>query len=207
MGSSILLQPSRCHSSRHLSASCLPPVSPLQKKRCKIKQAQKKVETLSATVPPCTTLPLANGCPPCGGSGSLQPLLPPRLRDALSEGSSEGSSSHSDEPSFCGVAASCRRLCDSLPPQGRTRAERRAYKRRRSKPSSCGRGGGGATDGVVELLQVPRRRSDPVLSGGVIVSRGGGGGMGSMSSLQDLMKVKQEMSAGTLGAMAISGPP
>lgn len=181
-------------------------VSSLQKKRCKIKQAQKKVETLSCAVPPCTTLPLANGGPPCGGG--LQLPLPPRLREALSEGSSEGSSSHSDEPSFCGVAASCRRLCDSLPPQGRTRAERRAYKRRRSKPSSCGRGGGvSGTDGVVELLQAPRRRSDPVLSGGVVVSGGGGGGVGPMSSLQDLMKAKQEMSAGTLGAMAISGPP
>ncbi|XP_041952588.1 SUN domain-containing ossification factor-like isoform X3 [Alosa sapidissima] len=146
-----------------------------QKKRCK-----KKVETLSAVVVPSAALPLANG----GPQGGLQP--PVALRDGQSEGSSEGSS-HSDEPSFCGVAASCRRLCDSLPPQGRTRAERRAYKRRRSKPTG--------SSGVVELLQAPRRRSDPVLSGGT-----------GMTSLQDLMKGKKEMSAGTLGAMAISGP-
>ncbi|KAL2097723.1 hypothetical protein ACEWY4_006930 [Coilia grayii] len=159
-----------------------------KKKRCKMKQAQKKVETLHATVLPSIALPLANGGTQCGSSGPGSRLQPPvPHRDSLSEGSSEGSS-HSDEPSFCGVAT-CRRLCDNLPPQGQTRAERRAYKRRRSK-QNCG--------GVVELLQAPRRRSDPVLSGGA------GGGV---PSLQDLMKGKKDMSTGTPGSVAISGPP
>ncbi|XP_063075343.1 SUN domain-containing ossification factor-like [Engraulis encrasicolus] len=159
-----------------------------KKKRCKMKQAQKKVETLQATVLPSIALPLANGGTLCGsaspGPGSrLQPPVPHLHRDSLSEGSSEASS-HSDEPSFCGVAT-CRRLCDNLPPPGPTRAERRAYKRRRSKQNS---------GGVVDLLQAPRRRSDPVLTLG----------RGPAPSLQDFLKAKPEMSSGPHGPVPVS---
>lgn len=72
-----------------------------------------------------------------------QSLLEPPFRDSPSEGSSEASS-HSDDPSFCGITAACNRMCDGLPPK--SRAERRALRRRRPRPSA-----------VVDYLKAPSR--------------------------------------------------
>lgn len=106
----------------------------------------------------------------------LKQLLQPTFGDSPSEGSSEGSS-HSDDPSFCGITAACPRICDGLPP-GRTRAEKRALRRRRLKPSCA----------VVDLLHVPRRDSNDPLP----------------VTLQDYMKRKTEHSSGPF--VAIPGP-
>ncbi|XP_041698705.2 SUN domain-containing ossification factor isoform X1 [Coregonus clupeaformis] len=118
---------------------------PANKKKNRSKM--KTVEPLKCTAF-CAPL-LANGRAP---RGTMDPtpctghLSHPAFRDPPFEGSSEGSS-QSDEPSFCGLAAtSCTRLCDGLPPP-RSRAAKRAFKRRSSKPG-CG---------VVDLLQTPRR--------------------------------------------------
>ncbi|XP_047446333.1 SUN domain-containing ossification factor-like isoform X2 [Mugil cephalus] len=75
-------------------------------------------------------------------------FLQPPFRDSPSEGSSEASS-HSDDPSFCGITTACSRICDGLPPP-KTRAEKRALRRRRPKPSCA----------VVDLLHAPRRDKD-----------------------------------------------
>ncbi|XP_054889103.1 SUN domain-containing ossification factor-like isoform X2 [Poeciliopsis prolifica] len=75
----------------------------------------------------------------------IKHLLQPVFRDSPSEGSSEGSS-QSDDPSFCGITSACSRICDGLPP-AKTRAEKRALRRRRLKPVCA----------VVDLLHAPRR--------------------------------------------------
>ncbi|XP_007555030.1 SUN domain-containing ossification factor isoform X2 [Poecilia formosa] len=75
----------------------------------------------------------------------IKHLLQPVFRDSPSEGSSEGSS-QSDDPSFCGLTSACSRICDGLPPV-KTRAEKRALRRRRLKPACA----------VVDLLHAPRR--------------------------------------------------
>ncbi|XP_068594004.1 SUN domain-containing ossification factor-like isoform X2 [Cebidichthys violaceus] len=107
-------------------------------------------------------------------------LLQPLFRDSPSEGSSEGSS-HSDDPSFCGITAACGRVCDGFPPP-KTRAEKRAFRRRRPKP--CCAGGG--------LLQVPRRDWREPLH---------------ISTIQDIMNRKTEQSSGTFGVnVSLSGP-
>ncbi|MEQ2290617.1 hypothetical protein AMECASPLE_005014 [Ameca splendens] len=106
----------------------------------------------------------------------LKQLLPPAFRDSPSEGSSEGSS-HSDDPSFCGITAACSRVCDGLPP-AKTRAEKRALRRQRLKPSCA----------VVDLLHAPRRdRNDPV-----------------PVTIQDIMNRKTEHNSGPF--VAIPGP-
>lgn len=119
-----------------------------KKRRRKIKPLE-KVETLK---PSLHFVPgLTNGAIVCNGAPVItnptllsKRLLQPTLRDSPSEGSSEGSS-HSDDPSFCGITAACSRICDGLPPP-RTRAEKRALRRRRPKPSCA----------VVDLLHAPR---------------------------------------------------
>ncbi|KAM6948238.1 SUN domain-containing ossification factor [Aplochiton taeniatus] len=100
----------------------------------------------------------------------------PGFRNPPSEGSSEGSS-HSDDPSFCGLANACTRLCDGLPPP-RSRADKRAFKRRRSKPSCA----------VVDLLQAPRRDQ---------------GETKPLPVLQDMMRGNKELRSGPLGVTAL----
>lgn len=125
------------------------PHPPTQKRRRKIK-ALDNVELL---VPPFhTAAGLCNGSAVCNGapvttdpSALAKRFLQPTFRDSPSEGSSEGSS-HSDDPSFCGITTACSRICDGLPPP-KTRAERRALRRRRPK-SSCT---------VVDYVQAPQR--------------------------------------------------
>lgn len=147
----------------------------MQKKRCKMKG--EKVETLKPSVPPPA---VANGGPKCNG-------VPPHAvflssgetgmsssKDPTSEGSSEGSS-QSDESYFCGIST-CTRLCNGLPPP-KTKTEKRAFKRRRSKMLEQGKFMG----------DVP-----PVQTS-------------TMPTLEDLMKGNKEMSMGNFGVTAVTG--
>nr|XP_019967038.1 PREDICTED: SUN domain-containing ossification factor-like isoform X2 [Paralichthys olivaceus] len=144
-----------------------------------------KVETLKPSFHAASEL--SNGAVLCNGvpittipTPFTKRLLQPLFRDSLSEGSSEGSS-HSDDPSFCGITTACSRICDGLP-QPKTRAEKRALRRRRPKPGCA----------VVDLLQVPQRdRREPL----------------PMSTIEDIMNRKTEQSSGTFGVnVALSGP-
>ncbi|CAB1326459.1 unnamed protein product [Coregonus sp. 'balchen'] len=150
---------------------------PANKKKNRSKM--KTVEPLKCTAF-CAPL-LANGRAP---RGTMDPtpctghLSHPAFRDPPFEGSSEGSS-QSDEPSFCGLAAtSCTRLCDGLPPP-RSRAAKRAFKRRSSKPG-CG---------VVDLLQTPRRDGSEATP--------------TILTLQDHIGGGKELAAGRLGVTAL----
>ncbi|KAG7266492.1 hypothetical protein CRUP_017820, partial [Coryphaenoides rupestris] len=92
------------------------------------KRRKASVPTESTTAPYVETPAPPGGLllPPltCNGALPWRPAthavrtLRPAFMDYRSEGSSEGSSSHSDEPSFCGVAAGvCTRgLCQGPPP-------------------------------------------------------------------------------------------
>ncbi|XP_054481085.1 SUN domain-containing ossification factor-like isoform X2 [Anoplopoma fimbria] len=155
-----------------------------KRRRRKMKPLE-KVETLKASFHAapelCNGAVLCNGVPVTTNPTPLaKRLLQPMFRDSPSEGSSEGSS-HSDDPSFCGITTACNRICDGLPAP-RTRAEKRAFRRRRPKPSCA----------VVDLLQVPRRvRSEPL----------------HISTIQDIMNRKTEQSSGTFGVnVALSSP-
>lgn len=123
-----------------------------QRRRRKVKSLD-KVETVKASF--LSAAELCNGGAKCNGAPAVQHpallthrLLPPAFRDSPSEGSSEGSS-HSDELSFCGITTACTRMCDGVPP-AKTRAEKRASRRRRPRP-------GGYME--AELLQ-PHRDSE-----------------------------------------------
>ncbi|KAF3858656.1 hypothetical protein F7725_011857, partial [Dissostichus mawsoni] len=155
-----------------------------ERRRRKMKPLE-KVETLKPSFHAATEL--CNGAVVCNGVPvSTHPipftkrLLQPMFRDSPSEGSSEGSS-HSDDPSFCGITTACNRICDGLP-QPRTRAEKRALRRGRPKPSCA----------VVDLIQVPRRgRADEM----------------PISTIHDLMKRHTEQRSGTYGVnVPLSGP-
>ncbi|XP_049338814.1 SUN domain-containing ossification factor isoform X2 [Astyanax mexicanus] len=155
-----------------------------QKKRCKMK-SNVKPETLTPAALPVSSIP--NGRPQsyslplqsldskllCGGSG---PSLF-TFRDPPSEGSSEASS-HSDEPSFCGIST-CSRLCEGLPPP-KSRSEKRAFRRRRSRPNCT----------VVQQLLQPVESSIPPVQPG---------------PMQGFIKTTTELSAGRVGVTTISG--
>ncbi|XP_071372475.1 SUN domain-containing ossification factor-like isoform X2 [Centroberyx affinis] len=155
-----------------------------KRRRSKIKPSE-KVETLKPSLHAAPEL--ANGAVVCNGvplttnlTSPTRRLLQPTFRDSPSEGSSEGSS-HSDDPSFCGIATACNRICDGLPPP-KTRAEKRALRRRRPKPGYV----------VVDLVQAPCRDKSESLP---------------ISTLQDVMSRKTEQSSGTFGVNAtLSGP-
>ncbi|XP_056149037.1 SUN domain-containing ossification factor-like isoform X2 [Lampris incognitus] len=143
-----------------------------------------RVETLK---PSSHSVPeLANGAIECNGvpipTNSASPvkgLIHPSFRDSPTEGSSEGSS-QSDDPSFCGITKACTRICEGLPAP-KTRAEKRALRRRRPK-SSCT---------VVDLVQAPRRDKSASLP---------------ISTFQDLVSRKKEQSSGTFRVnAALSG--
>lgn len=155
-----------------------------KRRRRKLKPME-KVETLKpsfhAAPELCNGGVVCNGVPVTTNPTPLtKSLLQPMFRDSPSEGSSEGSS-HSDDPSFCGITTACTRICDGHPPP-KTRAERRASRRRRLKPSCP----------VVDLLQAPRRdKSEPL----------------PISTIHDIMNRKTEQSSGTFGVnVALSGP-
>ncbi|XP_069020687.1 SUN domain-containing ossification factor-like isoform X2 [Embiotoca jacksoni] len=152
-----------------------------KKRRRKMKPAE-KMETLKPSFHAAPEL--CNGAAICNGVPFIatptpfaKRLLQPSFRDSPSEGSSEGSS-HSDDPSFCGIATACPRICDGLPTP-KTRAEKRALRRRRLKPSCA----------VVDFLHAPRRvKSEPL----------------PISVIEDIMNRKTEPSSGTF--VALSGP-
>ncbi|KAJ8388470.1 hypothetical protein AAFF_G00133460 [Aldrovandia affinis] len=148
-----------------------------KKKRCKMKG--EKVETLKPSVPAPA---VANGGPKCNGfcppHGTFLPsgeLCMPSSKEPPSEGSSEGSSL-SDESYFCGIS-SCTRLCNGHPPP-KTKTERKAFKRRRSKMVEQGRY-------MEEVLQVQTS---------------------AMPTLEDLMKGNKEIGVETFGVTAVTGP-
>lgn len=143
-----------------------------------------KVETVTASF--LSAAELCNGGAKCNGVSAVRhpallthTLMPPAFRDSPSEGSSEGSS-HSDEPSFCGITTACTRMCDGLPPP-KTRADKRASRRRRPKPGGCV---------VAELLQRDGSEAAPPIS-----------------TIQDLMKARTEPGAGPFGPNAGLSPP
>ncbi|XP_058887387.1 SUN domain-containing ossification factor isoform X5 [Acipenser ruthenus] len=143
-----------------------------KKKRCKM-----KVDTLKPSVP---APPVANGGVKSNGPlQSHSAFLPSgevctsSYKGPPSEGSSEGSS-HSEESYFCGIS-SCTRLCNDQPPP-KTKTEKRAFKRRRSKMDP-----GKYMAGLIQTKT------------------------GSVPSMQDFMKGNKEMSVGTFGVTAVSG--
>ncbi|XP_073347557.1 SUN domain-containing ossification factor-like isoform X2 [Pagrus major] len=156
-----------------------------RKRRRRKMKPMEKVETLKPSFHAAPEL--CNGGVVCNGvpvitnpSPFAKRLLQPMFRDSPSEGSSEGSS-HSDDPSFCGITTACSRICDGLPPP-KTRAEKRASRRRRPKPSCA----------VVDLLQAPRRDKSEQLP---------------ISTIHDIMNRKKEQSSGTFGVnVTLSGP-
>lgn len=154
-----------------------------QKKRCKMK-SNIKPETLTPDILPVSSIP--NGRPqgnslPFRCLDSKLPSVGPGpslfFRDPPSEGSSEASS-HSDEPSFCGIST-CNRLCEGLPPP-KSRSEKRAFKRRRSRPNCT----------VVQQLLQPVESSGPPVRPG---------------PMQGLIKTTTELGAGRVGVTTISG--
>lgn len=155
-----------------------------QKRRRKVKPIE-KVETLrpSFHVTPklCNGGALCNGVPVTSNPAPLtKRLLPPVFRDSPSEGSSEGSS-HSDDPSFCGIATSCSRICEGVPP-AKSRTEKRASRRRRPQPGCS----------VIDFLQAPKKDKSKLLQ---------------ISTIEDIMKRTTEQSPGTFGVhVALSGP-
>lgn len=137
-----------------------------------------KVETLKPSL--YAAPELSNGDIVCNGAtvtanpyALTKTLLQPTFRDSPSEGSSEGSS-HSDDPSFCGITTACTRICDGLPPP-KTKAEKRALRRRRPKPGCV----------VVDLLQAPRRDKSESLP---------------IFTVQDFMSRRTQQSPGMFGA-------
>lgn len=159
-------------------------IFPTQKRRRKVKPIE-KVETLRASLHVSPELfnggILCNGVPQTSNPPPLtKKLLPPAFRDSPSEGSSEGSS-HSDDPSFCGIATTCSRICDGVrPPKSQT--EKRASRRRRSKPGCA----------VIDFLQAPKKDKHKLLQ---------------ISTIEDIMNRTTERSSGTFGVnLALSGP-
>ncbi|XP_034038662.1 SUN domain-containing ossification factor-like isoform X2 [Thalassophryne amazonica] len=156
-----------------------------KRRRRKLKPTQ-PVETLKPFLGAASEL--SNGTVRCNGALPViknptslpQRLLQPAMRASPSDGSSEGSS-QSDDPSFCGIAAACTRICDGLPPP-ESRAEKRAMRRRRSKPSCV----------VVDFVDAPHRdKSKSLLS----------------TTMQDMLNRKTEQSSGTFGLkVTLSGP-
>lgn len=157
-----------------------------RKRRRRKMKPMEKVETLKPSfhAPPelCNGAVVCNGVPVNTNPTPLaKRLLQPMFRDSPSEGSSEGSS-HSDDPTFCGITTACSRICEGVPPP-KTRAEKRALRRRRPKPNCA----------VVDLLQAPRRDKSELLP---------------ISTTQaPIMNRKTEQSSGTFGInVALSGP-
>lgn len=164
---------------QHEETQSLYPASKKRRRR-KVKSLD-KVETLKPSLQAAE--PLQNKAPVfCNGMSGLtenpsltQRLLEPPFRDSPSEGSSEGSS-HSDDPSFCGITAACNRICDGLPPK--TRAERRALRRRRPRPNT-----------VVDYLKAPSRHKRNSLP---------------IYTIHDILERKEQSSYGV--SVPLSGP-
>ncbi|NXF30326.1 SUCO factor, partial [Nyctibius bracteatus] len=157
-------------------------VEPLQfspekkKKRCKYKS--EKIETIKPTTEPLH--PIANGeikgKKPFTNQrdfSNIGEVYHSSYKGPPSEGSSE-TSSQSEESYFCGISA-CTSLCNGQ--TQKTKTEKRAIKRRRSKVSDQGKL-------IKTLIQTKS---------------------GSMPSLHDIIKGNKDITVGTLGVTAVSG--
>ncbi|XP_038000308.1 SUN domain-containing ossification factor isoform X5 [Motacilla alba alba] len=147
-----------------------------KKKRCKYKS--EKPETLKPTTEPLH--PIANGeikgRKPFTNQrdfSNIGDVYHSSYKGPPSEGSSE-TSSQSDESYFCGISA-CTSLCNGQ--AQKTKTEKRAIKRRRSKVSDQGKL-------IKTLIQTKS---------------------GSMPSLHDIIKGNKDITVGTLGVTTVSG--
>ncbi|NXM63965.1 SUCO factor, partial [Illadopsis cleaveri] len=147
-----------------------------KKKRCKYKSD--KPETIKATTEPLQ--PMANGeikgRKPFTNQrdfSNIGEVYHSSHKGPPSEGSSE-TSSQSDESYFCGISA-CTSLCNGQ--AQKTKTEKRAVKRRRSKVSDQGKL-------IKTLIQTKS---------------------GSMPSLHDIIKGNKDITVGTLGVTTVSG--
>uniref|UniRef100_A0A8C3Q3U0 SUN domain-containing ossification factor n=1 Tax=Geospiza parvula TaxID=87175 RepID=A0A8C3Q3U0_GEOPR len=146
------------------------------KKRCKYKS--EKPETIKPTTEPLH--PIANGeikgRKPFTNQrdfSNIGEVYHSSYKGPPSEGSSE-TSSQSDESYFCGISA-CTSLCNGQ--TQKTKTEKRAVKRRRSKVSDQGKL-------IKTLIQTKS---------------------GSMPSLHDIIKGNKDITVGTLGVTTVSG--
>ncbi|NXC91305.1 SUCO factor, partial [Cercotrichas coryphoeus] len=147
-----------------------------KKKRCKYKSD--KPETIKPTTEPLH--PIANGeikgRKPFTNQrdfSNIGEVYHSSYKGPPSEGSSE-TSSQSDESYFCGISA-CTSLCNGQ--TQKTKTEKRALKRRRSKVSDQGKL-------IKTLIQTKS---------------------GSMPSLHDIIKGNKDITVGTLGVTTVSG--
>ncbi|NXN44610.1 SUCO factor, partial [Rhinoptilus africanus] len=147
-----------------------------KKKRCKYKS--EKIETIKPTAEPLH--PIANGeikgRKPFTNQrdfSNIGEVYHSSYKGPPSEGSSE-TSSQSEESYFCGISA-CTSLCNGQ--TQKTKTEKRAIKRRRSKVSDRGKL-------IKTLIQTKS---------------------GSMPSLHDIIKGNKDITVGTLGVTAVSG--
>ncbi|XP_056353655.1 SUN domain-containing ossification factor isoform X2 [Oenanthe melanoleuca] len=147
-----------------------------KKKRCKYKS--EKPETIKPTTEPLH--PIANGeikgRKPFTNQrdfSNIGEVYHSSYKGPPSEGSSE-TSSQSDESYFCGISA-CTSLCNGQ--SQKTKTEKRALKRRRSKVSDQGKL-------IKTLIQTKS---------------------GSMPSLHDIIKGNKDITVGTLGVTTVSG--
>ncbi|NXR98283.1 SUCO factor, partial [Oxylabes madagascariensis] len=147
-----------------------------KKKRCKYKS--EKPETVKPTTEPLH--PMANGeikgRKPFTNQrdfSNIGEVYHSSYKGPPSEGSSE-TSSQSDESYFCGISA-CTSLCNGQ--TQKTKTEKRAIKRRRSKVSDQGKL-------IKTLIQTKS---------------------GSMPSLHDIIKGNKDITVGTLGVTTVSG--
>ncbi|KAM9789347.1 SUN domain-containing ossification factor [Neosynchiropus ocellatus] len=152
----------------------------IRKKRRRKMKPLDEVDSLSfqAASELCNGAPTCNGGPVVTRPTLAQRFLQPAFRDSPSEPSSE-TSSHSDDPSFCGFRTACPRICDGLPPP-KTRAEKRALRRRRHKPTCA----------VVDYHQIPQRDKSHSLP---------------LPNMQETLCSKSEQSSRTFG-VTFSGP-
>ncbi|XP_010139236.1 PREDICTED: SUN domain-containing ossification factor [Buceros rhinoceros silvestris] len=147
-----------------------------KKKRCKYKS--EKIETIKPATEPLH--PIANGDikgrKPFTNQrdfSNIGEVYHSSHKGPPSEGSSE-TSSQSEESYFCGISA-CTSLCNGQ--TQKTKTEKRAIKRRRSKASDQGKL-------IKTLIQTKS---------------------GSMPSLHDIMKGNKDIAVGTLGVTTVSG--
>ncbi|NXS51425.1 SUCO factor, partial [Brachypteracias leptosomus] len=147
-----------------------------KKKRCKCKS--EKIESIKPTTEPLH--PIANG--EIKGNklftnqrdfSNIGEVYHSSYKGPPSEGSSE-TSSQSEESYFCGISA-CTSLCNGQ--TQKTKTEKRAIKRRRSKVSDQGKL-------IKTLIQTKS---------------------GSMPSLHDIIKGNKDITVGTLGVTTVSG--
>ncbi|NWW76446.1 SUCO factor, partial [Climacteris rufus] len=147
-----------------------------KKKRCKYKS--EKPETIKPTTE--ALHPIANGEIKGGKPftnqrdfSNIGEVYHSSYKGPPSEGSSE-TSSQSEESYFCGISA-CTSLCNGQ--AQKTKTEKRAIKRRRSKVSDQGKL-------IKTLIQTKS---------------------GSMPSLHDIIKGNKDLTVGTLGVTTVSG--